>query len=106
MSKFGWSLPPGCTQRHIDEAAGGDAQCELCGLEAGACECPECPVCGEHGNPNCYEDLWQPGKPPDHGGQLNNKQEIARARMRIDNLRRQIIDEEQFIEYIMKGRES
>ena len=24
MSKFGWSLPPGCTQQHIDEAYGGD----------------------------------------------------------------------------------
>lgn len=25
MSKFGWSLPPGCTQRHIDEAYGSSA---------------------------------------------------------------------------------
>ena len=27
-SVFGWDLPPGCTQRHIDEAAGGDSAAE------------------------------------------------------------------------------
>lgn len=24
MSKFGWDLPPGCTQKHIDDALGDD----------------------------------------------------------------------------------
>ena len=28
MGIFGWSLPPGCTQQHIDEAYGGDEAAE------------------------------------------------------------------------------
>lgn len=28
MGLFGWDLPPGCTQRHIDEAFGGDPHAE------------------------------------------------------------------------------
>jgi hypothetical protein len=27
-SVFGWSLPPGCTNRHIEEAMGGNAELE------------------------------------------------------------------------------
>ena len=28
---IGWNLPPGCTQRDIDEAFGDDSVCEVCG---------------------------------------------------------------------------
>jgi hypothetical protein len=32
-SIFGWDLPPGCTQRDIDEAAGGNRDiCTECGV--------------------------------------------------------------------------
>jgi hypothetical protein len=49
---FGWSLPPGVTMNDIDPP---ERPCEVCGIEAGNCICPECPVCGEAGNPECYE---------------------------------------------------
>jgi hypothetical protein len=54
---FGWSLPPGCTHRHIDEAFGIDRPCEICGgnPDANECICPECTVCGAYGDPYCYE---------------------------------------------------
>lgn len=51
MGKFGWSYPPGCSGTPFDE----DYPCEVCGREVGQCVCPECPVCGEQGNPDCYE---------------------------------------------------
>lgn len=53
---FGSSLPPGVTQRMIDDAAGFEAPCPVCGLWADRnCICTECSVCGEIGNPLCYE---------------------------------------------------
>jgi hypothetical protein len=51
---FGWDLPPGVTQRMIDDAYGLDGPCEVCGEPAEDCGCPECPVCGEVGNPKCF----------------------------------------------------
>lgn len=59
MGKFGWSLPPGCGTLPGEE----DIFCEVClgnvdidSEKEGACICPECPVCGEFGNPDCYTD--------------------------------------------------
>lgn len=52
MSKFGWSYPPGCNGTPYDE----DHPCDVCGYEAGACICPECPVCGSAGDPLCYKE--------------------------------------------------
>lgn len=46
---FGWSLPPGC-----GTLPGEDDYCEVCEREAGDCICPECPVCGVAGDPDCY----------------------------------------------------
>lgn len=55
-SVFGWDLPPGCTQRHIDMAYGYDGPCELCGRDPALdCQCVECPTCGNAGDPVCYE---------------------------------------------------
>lgn len=28
--------------------------CDVCWRYVDDCICPECPVCGEHGNPKCY----------------------------------------------------
>lgn len=48
------NLPPGVTdamiERHFDPG-----QCECCGRHADDCICPECPVCGQAGNPYCYD---------------------------------------------------
>jgi len=31
-----------------------DPRCAVCGRDPSTCLCPECPVCGEVGNPACY----------------------------------------------------
>jgi hypothetical protein len=51
---FGWSLPPGCSHQDIEEAAGVDLPCEVCGKAVDDCTCPECKVCGCIGDPSCY----------------------------------------------------
>lgn len=56
MSIFGWSLPPGCTTRHIEDAYGAESVCDLCGVGVDACDCPECPTCGEVGVVECLDD--------------------------------------------------
>jgi hypothetical protein len=48
---FGWSYPPGCSGPPTDD---NDGPCEVCGEHIDNCICPECPVCGECGNPDCY----------------------------------------------------
>ena len=40
-SMFGWSLPPGCTHRQIEEAAGTFAVCDHCGLGFDDCLCDD-----------------------------------------------------------------
>lgn len=52
MSIFGWSYPPGCSGPPEDSIG----PCECCGQAVYDCECPECPVCSEFGNPKCYHD--------------------------------------------------
>lgn len=59
MGKFGWSYPPGCSGTPYDD----DVYCDVCGgnpdieqPNKGACICPECPVCFEYGDPNCYSE--------------------------------------------------
>jgi hypothetical protein len=50
----GFNLPPGVTTRMIDEAAGADQPCEVCGHFVDDCICPECEQCGQIGDPACY----------------------------------------------------
>lgn len=92
MTKFGWDLPPGTTQRHIDEAFGGDqAPCKTCGRDPSDCDCPECPVCHETGNEYCYEQ-----------GHLTytTAQTIGRTKIRIIELQRQLDDECEALQYL------
>jgi hypothetical protein len=50
------NLPPGCSIRDIEWAAGyPEGPCEICGKSVDDCTCPECPVCGSVGDPVCYE---------------------------------------------------
>jgi hypothetical protein len=51
MGKFGWSYPPGCSGPPYDY----EGPCEVCGKSVDDCTCPECPVCSDIGNPDCYE---------------------------------------------------
>ncbi len=48
--------PLDATQRMIDEQFGDELQCDICGIEAGACICPECPICTVQGDPRCIRD--------------------------------------------------
>jgi hypothetical protein len=67
---FGWSLPPGVTQRHIDEAAGGYD------------EPPEpCPICGD---PECRDPHEQDGPAPAPEPDDDWQPEIIRAKWKID----------------------
>lgn len=34
-----------------------ERECEVCGVDPADCECPECPSCGEQGNPVCYAEM-------------------------------------------------
>ena len=91
---FGWDLPPGVTQRHIDEAFGGDeGPCQCCGHDPADCICPECPICGEQGNPDCYKNHK-------HKIAFNREQLIGQAKMRIRELREKLQDEEMFLAYM------
>ena len=49
----GFNLPPGCSVRDIP-GNGPDEPCGVCGQFEDACLCPECPECGNHGDPRCY----------------------------------------------------
>ncbi len=33
-----------------------EGPCEVCGLPVLKCKCPECPQCGNWGDPKCYEN--------------------------------------------------
>jgi len=96
---FGWSLSPGVTQRMIDDAYGGDeGPCPCCGHDVTDCICPECPNCGEQGNPRCYSpQRVHEGKPP---MEYNHEQLIGQTRMRIAGLREQIADAEYYIQWL------
>lgn len=99
---FGWDLPPGCTLQHIEDAMGGEGPCECCGHDTTDCICPECPKCGEQGNPKCYESSIQ-GKSYNRGGhdlEYNREQRIGQSKMRIAALKEQIQDEELFLAYM------
>lgn len=52
MSIFGWSYPPGCSSTPFDEPC----ICEVCWQSDISCDCPECPICGEIGRPECYDE--------------------------------------------------
>jgi hypothetical protein len=51
-----FNLPPGTTSRMIDEAAGVECPCDMCGHSVDDCVCPECKCCGTLGDPACYRD--------------------------------------------------
>jgi len=95
---FGWDLPPGVTQRMIDEAAGHDgAPCECCGLDPAECICPECPVCHETGRPNCYSARHVTDN---HGLEFNREQLMGQTRLRIEDLKQQLADAEYSLQWM------
>jgi hypothetical protein len=105
-SIFGWDLPPGCTQRHIDEAFGGPEICECCGNHAEACICPECFVCGDIGNPDCYS-LGHESDDVRLCGQMEYSKEqlIGRSKLRISQLEDQLADERMALDFLQSQKE-
>lgn len=93
-----FNLPPGC--RVSDIPGNGPAQpCEICGGDPdkdkppGHCLCPECPECGDYGNPECYER---------HGLKRSLEQEAQRAEMEklwAQDAEATAVFEADFIEY-------
>lgn len=90
-SIFGWSLPPGVTNRMIEDAAGHEGPCEACGRPVDDCICPECPQCGATGDVICYEL---------HGLHLTTEQLNGQDRLKIAELEQRIAD----IRYAMELR--
>lgn len=50
--RSGFNMPPGCFRTPADEPS----NCIICFCPDDSCICPECPTCGEFGNPTCYEE--------------------------------------------------
>lgn len=68
-----FNLPPGCSVRDIETAAGVGVRCAVCHVDVDACPCLECPLCGMAGCPECYiggscggiAEALPPTSPPD-----------------------------------------
>lgn len=100
---FGWDLPPGVTQRQIDEAYGQEGPCAVCGKSVDCCVCPECPVCESQGDLKCYTHI-RAGN-PGHGLKLNRAQAVSRQSARIKRLQETIMDEQLFLSHLEFGDE-
>lgn len=92
----GWNMPPGCNVSDIPGNRPGDETCAVCGQDVDVCPCPECPTCGEYGNPQCYHE---------HGLKLNREQAIARTHARIAKLKDEIVCEQQYLEWLQSHPE-
>ena len=95
-SIFGWSLPPGCTHRMIEEQCE-EGPCAVCAMDPADCICLECPECGAQGDPKCYEPRhsekhWD--GPNGHGLKLNKAQCLSRQRAVIYAAKQRVQDEE------------
>ena len=55
MGIFGWSYPPGAASDPFAPYNQDDPPCAVCGNFEAECICPECVVCRDIGNPECYE---------------------------------------------------
>lgn len=67
---FGWSYPPGAaSDPNAPYNQNGPYICEVCLCDAEVdCRCEECPICGEAGNPRCYEPGQDNPLFPGHSG--------------------------------------
>ena len=101
-SIFGWDLPPGCTHRMIDEAAGVEQPCAVCCKLVDDCICPACDACGEQGNPACYTTGHE-----NYRGHLalTREQVIARTEARMTRISDMLAEEAQALDYLKDGGE-
>jgi hypothetical protein len=79
----------------IEEAFGQEGPCECCGNDPADCICPDCPVCGDNGNPGCYVKI------EGYSHLVYNKaQRMGQSRMKIGALKGQIHDEELYLAWL------
>src|ERR1700690_4175405 len=93
------NLPPGVTDRMIDEAAGAFDCCEVCKLPVDDCIWPECPNCNDVGNPGCYGIGIRSGDFLAYHTaplRLNKAQLLSRSKAKIAELLERAHDEEQY----------
>lgn len=84
------NLPPGVTNRMIDEAAGVYDNCSVCKSPVDNCICPACHACGEAGNPACYT-----GEHP-QSLRLTKAQLISRSEAKMAELQERVQDERNY----------
>jgi len=78
--------------------------CEMCGQDTNICICPECPRCGEIGNPMCYQEV-------DLGicGELHGKetleQKIGKQKWEVRCLKEQLCDAMQALDYLKEQKD-
>src|SRR5262245_9328158 len=99
-AKFGWSLPPGAAGHPFAPWNQDDGPCAVCCKHVDNCVCPECPVCGEPGEPTCYT-RGHDGKKM----QLNKEQILGREECRIQLLREQVNDRLMGLDYMKEHDE-
>jgi hypothetical protein len=93
MGIFGWSYPPGAANDPYAPYNQTGGICEVCGYGDTKCVCPECPKCGETGNPACY------GGEPGHEMLKSRVQEIGYAKRQIQELKERIAEHERFLAF-------
>ena len=71
--------------------------CKVCFQSLSSCICPECPQCGETGNPNCYKN---------HVLKINCHQAVLRTEIRIAKMEADIDLERNFLQDLNEKPES
>ena len=70
--------------------------CPTCIRDLDDCICPECPQCGDKGNPRCYKD---------HVLKLNRDQLIRRSEMTVARLREEADVSDAYVEWLKEQPE-
>lgn len=94
---YGSNYPPGAAGDPNAPWNQVEGPCDVCGKNVDDCICPECPVCGEIGRVNCYEDFSE----TNHGLKMNQEQKVSLDdfnRQEEENRRRLIEMEKQYYE--------
>lgn len=76
---------------------GEEPTCKICFCIKRACLCPECPQCGERGNPKCYKD---------HPLKLNVYQLVLRTEKSIEKMEEELDVEKQYLQMLNEQPES
>ena len=77
-----------------------DPPCEMCGKFEDKCVCPEYPICGEIGNPDCYNE-----GPVDHDMEVTLEQQIVKQEFEIACIKEQLQDAHHHLDYLKGQKE-